>query len=158
MKKKLFATLLMFGLWLPQNVNAESNKERAPKWVIQQWRDGKRCKNLEYDLAKVGLPVRVFSYIAWRESRCKAKVIGWNYYKGLSHKNCEKKLTNEYKKCFAISSYDSGLMQINSSWVTVTSQVCKSEWGNLEVLQNKKCNLRVAKHLFDNGGYAHWRM
>jgi hypothetical protein len=158
MKTKLIATLIGLLVWFPQTTQAQTNKEQPPKWVIDEWRDGKRCKNIEDDLLKIGLPVRAFSYLAWRESRCKAKVIGWNYYKGMSYQDCMTSRQHDYKNCYAVRSYDSGLMQINSSWVTVTSQVCKSEWGNLDVLRNKKCNLSVAKYLFNNGGYIHWNL
>jgi hypothetical protein len=55
-----------------------------------------------------------------------------------------------------VSSYDSGLLQINSSWVTVTSQVCGTKWGDLRPLRTSSCNLKVAKYLFENGGLGNW--
>jgi hypothetical protein len=50
-------------------------------------------------------------------------------------------------------SYDIGLLQINSSWKTVTKNICG---GDITALYELDCNLRVAKYLLDNGGTAHW--
>jgi hypothetical protein len=47
---------------------------------------------------------------------------------------------------------------VNSSWKTVTSNVCKSPYGDLTVLFNVDCNLKVAKYLYDNGGLGHWSL
>lgn len=116
------------------------------------------CPEYEPLLRKMGLPVKVFSPIMWRESRCQPKAIGWNYKRGKSHKNCKLAPANIYRKCKAIASYDSGLLQINSSWVTLTAQVCQSKWGDMTVLLNPKCNLKVAAALYDNGeGLSNWR-
>jgi hypothetical protein len=117
----------------------------------------KRCPKWEKLLKQYKLPVKDFSYIMWRESRCISKAIGWNYRKGMSHKDCKLAPANIYRKCPAVRSYDSGLLQINSSWVTVTAQVCKSKWGDMSVLLKPKCNLAVAKHLYKNGGMHHWK-
>lgn len=117
----------------------------------------KRCASWEQMLEANGLPVQEFSYIMWRESRCKSDVIGWNYKDGMSKRYCDRKAPVEkYKRCKAVSSYDSGLLQINSTWVTVTQNVCKSKRGDLSVLLQPRCNLAVAKYLYDNGGMAHW--
>lgn len=117
----------------------------------------KRCPKWEAKLKEYKLPVKEFSYIMWRESRCKAKAIGWNYKKGMSYKDCKLAPAKIYKKCPAVRSYDSGLLQINSSWVTVTSQVCKSKWGDLTVLLKPDCNLAVARYLYKTGGIDHWK-
>jgi hypothetical protein len=108
-------------------------------------------------LKKYQLPVKEFSYIMWRESRCIPKAIGWNYYPGTSHRDCKLSPAKQYKKCKAVKSYDSGLLQINSSWKTVTSKVCKSKFGNMTVLLKPECNLKVARYLYKNGGLGHWR-
>jgi hypothetical protein len=116
-----------------------------------------RCPKLEPSIREAGLkPVAVWSYISWRESRCQPKAIGWNYKAGKSHRDCRLAPASIYKRCSAIRSYDSGALQINSTWKTVTAQVCHSEFGNLEVLRKVDCNLAVAKYLFDNGGLGHW--
>ena len=96
----------------------------------------KRCPQWEGRLRFYGLqPVDRFSYIMWRESRCNEKAVS--------------KLNSNGTK-------DYGLLQINSSWVTVTNKVCGGTKGNMKVLLDYKCNLRVAKYLLDNGGMAHW--
>jgi hypothetical protein len=96
----------------------------------------KRCPKWEAQLRANGLiPVDRFSYIMWRESRCTEKIVS---------------------KPNSNGSRDYGLMQINSSWKTVTAQVCGSKFGDLKVLLNSKCNLKVARYLFNNGGINHW--
>ncbi|MFN7318913.1 MAG: transglycosylase family protein [bacterium] len=94
----------------------------------------KRCPQWEAELKARGLvPVKKFSYIMWRESRCQEKVIS-------------KKNSNGTR--------DYGLLQINSSWRTVTRNVCGGK--NMDVLLDSRCNLKVARYLFDNGGIGHW--
>ena len=96
--------------------------------------DVKRCPQWEAQLKANGLvPVKKFSYIMWRESRCQEKVVS-------------KKNSNGTR--------DYGLLQINSSWKTVTKNVCGGK--NMDVLLDSKCNLKVARYLFDNGGIGHW--
>lgn len=110
----------------------------------------KRCPMFEPLFRMYGLPVQVFSYIAWRESRCriKAQNITWN---------------SKGEVTYALNkngSFDTGLLQINSTWKTVTRNLCgkdsvdKRMTGLLEL----SCNLRVAKYLYDNGGLAHWNL
>jgi hypothetical protein len=95
----------------------------------------KSCPEWESKLKAQGLvPVKKFSYIMWRESRCQEKIVSKPNYNG----------TKDY-----------GLLQINSSWRTVTRQVCGGK--NMNVLLNSQCNLKVAKYLFDNGGIGHWK-
>lgn len=118
----------------------------------------KYCPKLESLFEEQNLPPKLFSYIAWRESRCQSQAIGWNYFKGKSHKDCKKSAYHIYKRCGAVRSYDSGLFQINSSWKTLTSQVCSSNFGDLTVLKNPLCNLKVARELLENsnGGLSNW--
>lgn len=116
------------------------------------------CPQYHDLLRKNNLPVKIFDPIMWRESRCQPKAIGWNYKAGKSHRDCKLSPAKTYRKCRAVRSYDSGLLQINSSWVTLTAQVCGSKWGDMSVLLNPECNLKVASRLFDNGaGMANWR-
>ena len=98
----------------------------------------KRCPQWEDEFAEFGLPVQAFSYIAWRESRCNP----------LSH---NKTLNRN-------GSQDRGLVQVNSSWVTVTAKECASQRGDLSVLFNVRCNLAVARYLYRNGGLRHWNL
>ena len=108
-----------------------------------------RCPMWEEKFAQYGLkPVKVFSYIAWRESRCRPKAVNatWD-----DAGNITWTLNKD-------GSIDRGLMQINSTWKTVTATVCGSEFGDMDVLYDVDCNLRVARHLLDNGGLGHWGM
>ncbi len=106
----------------------------------------KRCPQFEDAFRKYGLqPVEVFSYIAWRESGCRIKAINatWDENGNITwtlNKN---------------GSYDSGLLQVNSSWKSVTKQVCG---GGIEMLLILDCNLKVSKYLLDNGGLGHWSL
>lgn len=97
-----------------------------------------RCPKWETKFAQHGLPVQTFSYIAWRESRCRIRAHNTTL-------NADK-------------SQDLGLVQINSSWKKVTSQICNAPYGDLSVLFKVDCNLAVAKYLYDNGGLGHWRL
>lgn len=118
----------------------------APKTAYVPDDINKRCPDLEPILRDYGLrPVAVFSYIAWRESRCRIKAINAKW-------NSAGEITWTLNRD---GSYDSGLLQINSSWKTVTRQVCG---GDLSMLMTLDCNLRVAKHLLDNGGLGHWSL
>jgi hypothetical protein len=109
-------------------------------------------------LRKHGLPVEVFDHIMWRESRCIPTAIGWNYRKGTDHTNCVLSVASVYKNCRAVRSYDIGLLQINSSWRTLTAQVCKRPANQLiRSLTDPSCNLKVASVLWDNGkGASNW--
>jgi hypothetical protein len=98
----------------------------------------KRCPQWEDEFAEFGLPVETFSYISWRESGCNR--LAWNKDK---NKN---------------GTQDRGLVQINSSWVTVTAKECASQRGDLSVLFNVRCNLAVARYLYRNGGLRHWNL
>ena len=116
------------------------------------------CRQWHALLRKHDLPVPLFSRIMFRESRCQPKAIGWNYKRGKSHRDCKLSPAETYKKCKAISSYDSGLLQINSSWSSVTTSVCHSKRYDLTVLLNPDCNLAVASFLFHQpGGVSNWR-
>jgi hypothetical protein len=131
----------------PATVNAH---HKPPKPLpCPQWHDAMR---------KHGLPVKVFAPIMWRESKCQPKAIGWNYHKGMSHKDCKLSAATTYRKCKAVKSYDIGLMQINSSWKTLTAKVCKAKYGKMLVLQKADCNLRVAAVLYNKGkGMSNWQ-
>lgn len=114
------------------------------------------CKDWEHLFADYQLPVKVFSYIAWRESRCQADVIGLNFKSGQTESHCD--VVNH--TCPAVDTYDSGLLQINSSWQTVTSQVCQAAYGDLTVLKDPVCNVKVAKYLFEREKkrFSSWRI
>lgn len=95
----------------------------------------KRCPQWEAKFREHGLPVVAFSYISWRESRCNERA--WN-----------RTLNRD-------GSSDLGLVQVNSSWRTVTRNICGT---GIKGLFDVDCNLSVAKYLYDNGGLGHWRL
>lgn len=105
----------------------------------------KRCPRFEKLFKQYGLPVEIFSYIAWRESRCNPKAINAKFKNGKIVWTLNKNGT-----------YDSGLVQINSSWRTLTEQTCGTR--NLQVLFDVHCNLKVAKFLLEQttGGLNNW--
>lgn len=126
--------------WLKTRPAADIREREAKKsskvssQSLRPTAEVKSCPQWEAKLKAQGLlPVKKFSYIMWRESRCQEKVVSKPNSNG----------TRDY-----------GLLQINSSWRTVTKNVCGGT--NLNVLLNSKCNLKVAKYLFDNGGIGHW--
>ena len=94
-----------------------------------------RCPQWEPKFREHGLPVKAFSYIAYRESRC--SITAWN------------------RTLNRNGSQDLGLVQINSSWKTVTRNICGTD---ITGLFNVDCNLSVAKYLYDNGGLGHWSL
>lgn len=97
------------------------------------------CPQWEPLLKKHGLPVKVFSRIAYRESRCNPRSV-----------SAVRKSTGRP---------DVGLLQIQGSWVTVTQQVCNVPRKQVvKALTDPSCNVRVARYLYDNGGLGHWRV
>lgn len=116
---------------------------------------GLPCPEWHDDLRKAGLPVRVFAPIMWRESRCIPTAVGWNYHRNKSHRDCRLSPARTYRKCKAVKSYDIGLLQVNSTWRSVTKAICKS--SDVLILQKPACNLKVAAYLWANGGSSHWR-
>ena len=115
------------------------------------------CPQYEAKLRQYGMPVKEFSRIMYRESRCQPKAIGWNYHKGTSHKDCKLSPAATYKRCKAVRSYDSGLLQVNSGWITLTAKTCGSAFGDLTVLLQPDCNLRVASAIYKGSGIGNWR-
>ena len=95
----------------------------------------KRCPQWEPKFREHGLPVKAFSFIAYRESRCNPKA-----HNTTLNRN---------------GTQDLGLVQVNSSWKTVTRNICGTD---ITGLFNVDCNLSVAKYLYDNGGLGHWSL
>lgn len=112
----------------------------------------KRCPKWEPMLKAFGLPVETFSYIMWRESRCNpnSQNASWDKNGNMTS------WLNDNK------SYDTGLVQINSSWKTVTRNVCgkNSTDNHMAGLKNPMCNLAVAQWILTNtkGGLRNWRI
>ncbi len=141
MKRFIIITIICASLFTSTNAKADTN----------------RCPTYEKALKQYGLPVAQFSAIMWRESRCQPKAIGWNYHKGTSHRDCKLSPAETYKRCKAVRSYDSGLLQVNSGWVTLTQQVCKGKRGDLTVLLEPACNLAVASAIYKGSGIGNWK-
>lgn len=113
----------------------------------------KRCPKWEAALADYGLfPIETWSYIAWRESGCrlKAQNAKWDANGNMTyHLNKNK-------------SYDTGLLQINSSWRSRVAEVC-GEWAienRMQGLKTLDCNLKFARWIMEHseGGLSNWRM
>jgi len=111
-----------------------------------------RCPELEPIFQQAGLePVDVFSYIAFRESHCNAVAQNATWKNGVMtyHLNKDK-------------SYDTGLLQINSSWKSVTEKVCgeSASDNHMQGLKDPACNIAVAKYIMDNskGKLGNWRV
>lgn len=139
------ALLITLGIATP----AQAHHTPPKPLPCPQWHDA---------LRKHGLPVKIFAPIMARESKCQKNAIGWNYYKGKSHRDCKLSHARTYRNCKAVKSYDIGLLQINSSWKSLTAQVCKTKYGKMLVLQRPSCNLKVAAYLYHKGGgVSNWR-
>ena len=96
------------------------------------------CPKYELAFKKHHLPVKMFSKIAYRESRCNPKSV-----------SAVRKTTGKP---------DVGLVQISGSWATVTRQVCHVEYKQIiKALTQVDCNLSVAYYLYKNGGLGHWK-
>ena len=109
----------------------------------------RRCPEFEALFEAYGLePVDTFSFIAWRETRCDPTKVNAEF--GPNGKPT-KTLNRD-------GSYDVGLLQVNSTWKTVTHEACGTPWGQMFALIDLDCNLRVAKYLLDNGGLGHWAL
>ena len=113
----------------------------------------KRCPAWEPLLYEAGLfPLDVFSYIAWRESGCnpEAQNAKWDANGNMTyHLNKDR-------------SYDTGLLQINSSWHSVTKLVCGDDAvkNRMQGLKDPICNVNVARYIMDNskGKLGNWRI
>lgn len=99
-----------------------------------------RCPQWEPLFRKWGLPVKEFSRIAWRESRCNPKSVS---------------------KVRSTGYPDVGLLQIQGSWATLTGEICgvpRKRQRIVLALTDPVCNVKVATYLYDNGGLGHWRV
>jgi hypothetical protein len=113
----------------------------------------KRCPMWEPLFKQVGLePVEVFSYIAWRESGCNpaAQNARWDANGNMTY------ALNKDK------SYDTGLLQINSSWRSRVADVCGEDAveNRMSGLKDVNCNVKFAKWIMDNsqGKLGNWRV
>ncbi len=172
---RIIATLITLLTLIPSTAQAEQPKptpthpavttehrrhmrEQMPQVVEETLPAGvpkdqsKRCPQWEPKIADAGLPVETFSYIAWRESRCNRKAVNarWD-----SAGNIVWTLNKN-------GSYDSGLFQHNSTWISATRQVCGVNTGSkrkdLEALYEVDCAIAMAVWLMKNtkGKLANW--
>lgn len=96
------------------------------------------CPQYEPLLRKYGLPVKQFSKIAFRESRCNPRSI-----------SAVRPSTGKP---------DVGLLMVQGSWATVTRNICHVQYQQvITALTNVNCNLAVSAYLYSNGGIGHWR-
>lgn len=99
----------------------------------------KDCPQFHEAFRKAGLPVKTFGYLSWRESRCNPLAVSAPNGDG---------------------SRDSGLLQINSSWRTLTAKTCKRPAKEVvKSLTHLSCNIKVAVVLWQDGrGASNWRI
>ena len=102
------------------------------------------CPQHEDAFKRYGLPVKEFSYIAYRESRCRIRAINARFDKN-------GKVVWTLNKNGSI---DRGLLQINSFHHQAVKDICK---GDLNLLLTLDCNLKVAKYLYDRYGLVPWK-
>lgn len=95
------------------------------------------CPRFEPLFKKYGLPWKVFSYIAWRESRCNPKAFNNTLNKD--------------------GSTDSGLLQINSCWHNVVKQQLGIDYDHLT---NPENNVMFASWIlhYTSGRLRNWNM
>lgn len=139
-------TLSILSIFSPRPALADKPFPPTPPWIQKALDEGKSCPQYEADFRRHGLPPKIMSYVAYRESRCRVAAVNARFDK-------QGRVVWTLNKN---GTFDSGLLQINSGWKSVTAQVCDSKFGDLTVLLKKECNLRVAKYLYDNGGLRHW--
>lgn len=106
----------------------------------------KYCPKFEETFKKYALPPKVFSYIAWRESRCNPGAINaiWKDGKIVWTLNSN-------------GSYDSGLLQINSSWF----KTLREQFGyQPDDLMNPGVNALFASWIlhFSSGRLLNWNI
>jgi hypothetical protein len=120
--KKIMPLIVLFVFAVPAPAQAQAKS--CPQWE---------------PLLRKHFPAKVvpiMSKIAYRESRCQARVI-----------SAVRKSTGRP---------DVGLLQIQGSWQTVTKRICKTK-NVIRSLQDPSCNVKVAGYLYRNGGLGHWR-
>jgi len=104
------------------------------------------CPKYEKLFKKYALPWKVFSYIAWRESRCNPGAVNAKWSNG--------------KIVWTLNSngtYDSGLLQINSSWFRTLREQLGHQPGDLF---DPKVNAMFASWIlhFTSGRLSNWSL
>jgi hypothetical protein len=140
--RKIIITILLLAVPATPAHSKSNIEQRCPKW--------------EPLMQKYNLPIKGkvnFSYLAWRESRCIPQSVGWNLHKEASLATCPDGRYHVMRKCAAVKSWDVGILQINSSWFSLTKKLCGHNTRS-RVLMKPDCNLRVASYLYHHGGGA----
>lgn len=132
--------LVRLGQWQPIDVSFSLNEVAGTGGYDYPMDEEKRCPEWEETFLAYGLvPVDVWSYVAWKESRCRPSIINDTLNRD--------------------GSVDYGLLQINSIHSRAVFRVC--DGYSLEtMLLDVDCNLRMARHLMDNtrNRLANWRI
>jgi len=132
--------LVRLGQWQPIDVSYSLNEIAGTGGYDYPMDEEKRCPEWEETFLAYGLvPVDVWSYVAWKESRCRPSIINDT-------------LNSD-------GSVDYGLVQINSIHSRAVFRVC--DGYSLEtMLLDVDCNLRMARYLMDNtrNRLANWRI
>lgn len=132
----------------PANMAKGAKFPPTPAWIQQRLDQGQRCPQFEDDFLAVGLPPKIMSYVSYRESRCRVGAVNARFD---DHGRIVWTLNKN-------GTFDSGLLQVNSSHKTIVARVCHAKYGDLRVLLTLHCNLKVAKYLYDHGGLYHWNI
>ena len=104
------------------------------------------CPQYEPTFKQYAMPPKVFSYIAWRESRCNPGAVNAKWENGQLVWTLNSN-----------GSYDSGLLQINSSWF----KTLREQFGySPEDLMNPKVNALFASWIlhFSSGRLSNWNI
>lgn len=117
-----------------------------PAWIKARVEAGHRCRRYERLFRAYGLPVIPFTYIAWRESRCNPLATNGRFDKH------DRLIWTKNPN----GTYDSGLVQVNSGWKSLTVKVCRAPEWDRHLLFDPRCNVAVARELFLEGGLAPW--
>jgi hypothetical protein len=148
-RKAHISALTMRGLPTTHVPEVSYPQSSGPRFPSDQ---SMRCPKWEAKFKEYGLPVEVFSYIAWRESKCNPKAVNARW-------NSQGVMTYALNKN---GTWDSGLVQINSSWIRTVREVCNVDTGSmrqdLEALLKVDCNLKMAKWIMENtsGKLRNW--
>ena len=155
MRRLVATTAALVALMIP--IRAEASQNQLPDQCLK-WR-----KMFHEYFPRKEVPQRdraTLMRVMWRESKCVAQATGFNYVKPYGPSDCVRAHWREYMKtCDYLRPYgrgvDWGLMQVNGSWRTVTVKIC-GKAPETGVLLKPRCNLAVARWLYDNGGMGHW--
>ena len=132
--------LVRLGQWKPLEVSISMDQIVGDGGYAYPMDPEKRCPEWEQTFVTYGLvPVDVWSYVAWKESRCRPTVVNDT-------------LNSD-------GSIDYGLVQINSIHRKAVFRVCDG-WDLEIMLLDVDCNLRMAKYLMDHtrNRLGNWRI